>query len=98
MFHTHGLRGKAYQKVYDELLSVQQGKCAICGARPGERGFGGKGYIARRLVLDHCHTTGQVRGLLCVGCNTHLGEYEYGKKKRWNDCYAAYLEERMKNV
>ncbi len=26
-----------------------------------------------RLVIDHCHSTGAIRGLLCSNCNTAIG-------------------------
>jgi len=45
----------------DALWTWQQEKCAICG-----RG----GYLA----VDHCHTTGWVRGWLCRGCNISEGK------------------------
>ena len=48
---------------YDELLHKQKGVCAVCGRPPG----------ARRLCVDHSHTNGKVRGLLCKECNTSLG-------------------------
>ena len=48
---------------YDEMLAAQGGVCAICSRSPG----------ARRLAVDHCHTTGVVRGLLCDLCNWTLG-------------------------
>ncbi len=48
---------------YRVLLLVQGGNCAICGNSPNGRG----------LVIDHCHTTGQVRGLLCTTCNAGIG-------------------------
>ena len=50
---------------YDEMLVNQNGKCAICTTTDP----GGKG----RFHVDHCHTTGKVRGLLCHHCNTMLG-------------------------
>lgn len=52
------------RKEYDRLLEVQESMCAICGFRYE----GGK-----RLAVDHCHETGQVRGLLCISCNRGIG-------------------------
>lgn len=54
-------------KEYNDLLSTQRGLCAIC-ERP-ER------VANRRLAIDHCHTTGRVRGLLCRSCNVSLGNF-----------------------
>jgi hypothetical protein len=54
----------------DALKEAQGDNCAICGReKPNAR-------WRRELVIDHCHTTGAVRGLLCNRCNTHLGWYE----------------------
>lgn len=47
---------------YARLLALQGGKCAICRRRPGKR----------RLAVDHNHTSGAVRGLLCESCNHDL--------------------------
>jgi hypothetical protein len=46
---------------YETMRVEQDGKCAIC-----ESG-------TLQLVVDHCHKTGRVRGLLCVSCNASLG-------------------------
>ena len=54
---------------FDALMSAQDGKCAICGTSKGFSG-GGDG---RRLAIDHCHKTLEVRGLLCGNCNRMLG-------------------------
>lgn len=44
------------------LYNKQFGKCALC-----------KRYLADTYVLDHNHTTGAIRGLLCRPCNSGLG-------------------------
>jgi len=52
---------------FDAMLQQQGGLCAIC--RSGDLGRKNSG----RLAIDHCHTTGAVRGLLCHRCNSLLG-------------------------
>ncbi|WP_208115423.1 endonuclease VII domain-containing protein [Nocardia ignorata] len=54
---------------YERMWKAQDGKCAICRL-PQKR------YSDGRLIdlaIDHCHATGQVRGLLCSGCNRAIG-------------------------
>lgn len=51
---------------YDRMLTEQRGGCAICGAKEG-------GTRSGRFCIDHNHSTGKVRGLLCQGCNTAIG-------------------------
>lgn len=48
---------------YATILGEQNGLCAICG-------------LADKLVIDHCHNTNKVRGLLCIKCNWALGHFE----------------------
>lgn len=60
---------------YDAMLAEQGGVCAICGRRPETLKRGGK--PAKFLDVDHCHTTGKVRGLLCLLCNTALGHLQH---------------------
>ena len=50
---------------YDLLLKEQGGKCKICGAISSVNGH--------RLAIDHDHTTGKIRGLLCKACNAAIG-------------------------
>lgn len=50
---------------YERMLLLQGGGCAICRRKPNAK--------ARTLAVDHCHKTGDVRGLLCYACNTALG-------------------------
>lgn len=52
---------------YVAMLEAQGYGCAICDA-PAE----GERY--QRLNVDHDHTTGRVRGLLCLNCNHMIGK------------------------
>ena len=54
---------------YKTLLNSQDSKCAICKTE----GFLMKKSHKVRLVVDHCHDTGVIRGLLCHNCNRALG-------------------------
>lgn len=66
---------------YDQMLEDQGGVCKICGTdTPGARG---------RFHIDHCHTTGNVRGLLCNNCNHLLGNAQDNPKTLANAI--AYL-------
>jgi hypothetical protein len=49
---------------FEIMRDAQKGRCAICGRDPGEL----------LLHVDHCHTTGRVRALLCSKCNIALGQ------------------------
>jgi hypothetical protein len=55
---------------YQETLSTQGGVCAICKQPETSTKVAGGTY---RLAIDHSHTTGRVRGLLCFKCNTLIG-------------------------
>lgn len=50
---------------YEQMLNNQGGVCYICKSPP-------KG---KRLAVDHDHTTGKIRSLLCQHCNTGLGHF-----------------------
>jgi hypothetical protein len=50
---------------YVQMFGSQEGSCAICK--------GHQSLFKRPLVVDHNHTTGRVRGLLCDNCNRCLG-------------------------
>jgi len=44
----------------EQLVKDRTGVCKICGK-------------IKPLVVDHCHSTGEVRGLICSACNSVLG-------------------------
>lgn len=47
---------------YADLLDAQDGRCAICGNHPR----------TKNLAVDHSHSSGIIRGLLCSYCNNQL--------------------------
>lgn len=65
---------------YYEILKGQRDKCACCGRGAGTRGWN----------IDHDHNTGEVRGLLCSGCNLGIGSL--GDTLEGARCAVAYLE------
>jgi recombination endonuclease VII/HNH endonuclease len=56
--------------VIEARLVAHNGLCEICGRRPAEAG----GKSRQRLCIDHDHTTGTFRGLLCESCNLAIGQ------------------------
>jgi len=66
--HPNFMRNAALKRRYgitqddfDAMLAEQGNLCLICASKS-------------ELVVDHCHQTGKVRGLLCVLCNGLLGQ------------------------
>lgn len=55
---------------YNALVEKQHGLCAGCGRLPKP---GGRAGVNRFLFVDHDHSTGAVRGLLCQPCNAAVG-------------------------
>lgn len=51
------------KQMFDAMYFEQDGKCLVC-------------LDKEATVVDHCHKSGRVRGLLCAGCNGHLGWME----------------------
>lgn len=75
-------RIKAYKRIsqygltepeYNSLLDACDNKCTICGNAESSKTNNG---LIKALCIDHCHSTGQVRGLLCDNCNRGLGLFK----------------------
>lgn len=60
---TYGLEPGEYAELYE----FQGGLCATC---PRSLGRSGR---TKRLAVDHNHSTGEVRGLICGPCNRFIG-------------------------
>jgi len=65
LLSTYGLSIDDFNKMMDSCLH----KCEICGYQE-------KGNYNMFPVIDHCHTTGKVRGILCSNCNMALGKFK----------------------
>lgn len=67
---------KKFDITYDDyvkMLTEQNGVCAICCKKETYKNRYG---TVRELSVDHNHTTGKVRGLLCARCNAAIGMLE----------------------
>ena len=61
---------------FEAMLIQQDNKCILCLNE----------FLASLdICVDHCHSTGRVRGLLCRGCNMVVSRFE-------DDEYAARVE------
>lgn len=50
---------------YFNMLRQQGGSCKIC--------LKSAHTFSKKLCVDHCHTSGKIRGLLCDSCNVSIG-------------------------
>jgi len=53
------------KEMYDTLWNKQGQCCGICGVSEKSH--------EKNWHIDHCHTTDQIRGILCHHCNLLLG-------------------------
>lgn len=68
ILRRYGLTREAHRVLYEE----QAGCCAICEVP--------ESALPKRFHVDHCHSTGIVRGLLCHHCNVGLGHFDHDPK------------------
>ena len=69
-------RSQVTDQDYQHLLAKQRYKCAVCGWKHQDHKRG-------RLVVDHDHKTGEVRGLLCWKCNWEIISYHRTSRPLW---------------
>jgi hypothetical protein len=77
---------------YNALRASQNDVCAICGNSGTRKNRTGKG-VHLDLLVDHCHETNRVRGLLCNDCNISLGKMRDDPERL--RAAAVYLERSM---
>jgi hypothetical protein len=65
-----GISLQDYEKKFEE----QKGLCAIC--KKPETFIHSRTKKIAKLAVDHCHSTGKTRGLLCKNCNIALGLFK----------------------
>lgn len=78
LLHRYGMT----PEVQEQMLVKQDGRCYVCAEEPTERS---------PLCVDHDHTTGAVRAILCTPCNTSLGMARESATRLRG--LAAYVEE-----
>lgn len=61
MQYRYGLTPETWEQLFDS----QERRCAIC-----------RTDSAKNWHTDHCHKNKQVRGILCLNCNTGLGKFK----------------------
>lgn len=83
LLNTYGITLDTYAKIHES----QNGLCAICNQPETKRSKNGK---VLWLAVDHCHETGNIRGLLCCTCNSGIGLI--GDTKERAHATVRYLE------
>lgn len=72
-------RASICKRCCSEASTASRYKMTIEELRLFKRSRGNRCEICERsksLYIDHCHKTGRVRGLLCSGCNTAIGQFK----------------------
>ena len=64
---------KISKETYLELLKDCNNSCSICGIPEEEARLLNSRCKHLGLYIDHCHSTGKVRGFLCHNCNLIIG-------------------------
>lgn len=62
--------------LYDARRTYGEDGVKVAERRENGEGCDVCGRVTIRMAIDHCHSTGKVRGLLCKDCNLTLGIVE----------------------
>jgi len=73
------------------MFEEQNVECQICNVKLNKNR-----YVGDMAVVDHCHATGKIRGLLCNSCNRGLGYFRDNPKFLSNAI--SYLTEQEKRT
>ena len=65
-----GVISDNYEELYDEWLNAPN--CYLCGVKLEDHKEADSRANCR--CLDHCHISGEFRGILCISCNSSLPE------------------------
>jgi hypothetical protein len=91
------------EEEYQNMLIEQDNKCYICGRE--ERRVDTRTGKITALCIDHDHSTGNIRKLLCCGCNRLVGNVEMreGFAERMKDqekaeALLAYIAEHIRFI
>ncbi len=58
------IRYRLDDKAYEALLQSQDYSCGVCTKPLSD---------VKKIAIDHCHETGDIRGILCSPCNVAIG-------------------------
>jgi len=78
--HQHYMKFRRWKnwsvtpEIYNSMLKGQNYVCKICEQK--EKVTNGKSGKVRDMSIDHCHSTGKIRALLCNPCNTAIGLFK----------------------
>lgn len=83
--NPRAIRGRLLERTYgitleqfEQMRAAQDGKCAVC-----------REPFTKVPHVDHDHSTGAVRDLLCGGCNVGLGRFQDNPERM--EAAAAYI-------
>lgn len=82
---------------YNKIIKIQNNTCPIC-LRELTHDWGNQ-HEATKAVIDHCHTSSIVRGILCTQCNKGIGllKDDVDYLKRAIDYLEQYTEDKWWN-